>query len=745
MVVAVETLEGAVERITYHNAENGYSVVRLRPRRGEVVTVVGNLPELQPGESLRLTGAWSNHPLRGAQFRAVSCEQILPATIEGLRRYLGSGLVKGIGPRMAERIVRQFGLTTLQVLEQDPEQLLRVPGIGRKRVADIARAWAEQQAIKDVMLFLQSHGVSTALAVKIYKQYGNEAIAVVSRDPYRLAREVYGIGFLTADRIAMHMGLPRDADSRIEAGVLHALSRQTDEGHVYVPREQLAERAAELLQVEPATVLAALERLEAVREVIAERLPLPAGPEVVGDPEAAASAAEADVVYLKPLYHAEVGATNALRAILTSPGSRVAHSFQGADWARLFPELARLPGMTVKLSEHQQRAIRTALTNKVTVLTGGPGTGKSTAMRALIAALERHQHRYVLAAPTGRAAKRLAEATGRPAQTVHRLLGYSPDGFLHDAGNPLEAEMVIIDEASMLDLLLANHLLKAVPRDAHLLLVGDIDQLPSVGPGNVLRDLIRTGRIAVVRLETIFRQAAESLIIVNSHRVRQGQPLVTPADARDFFLFVKDDPRQAAELIVDLVARRIPERFGLHPLDDIQVLAPMYKGDAGVNELNRRLQEVLNPPAPERPERSFGAGRVFRLGDRVMQTRNAYDREVFNGDVGRITAVDLEAGRLVVDIDGRPVDYDWSDLDELVPAFATSIHKAQGAEYPAVVIPVLTQHFRFLQRNLLYTAISRAKKLAVLVGSRKAIAIALKNNEIAQRYSALDVRLQREL
>jgi len=734
MAPPLETLEGAVERVTYHNAENGYSVVRLRPRRGDIITVVGNLPEIQPGESLRLTGSWARHPEWGVQFKAVTCQQVLPATIEGLRRYLGSGLVKGVGPRMAERIVQAFGLDTLRVLDEDPGQLLSVPGIGRKRVQDITRAWQAQQSIKEVMVFLQSHGVHTALAVKIYKQYGNDAVAIVQHDPYRLAREVYGIGFLTADKIATHMGLPQDADSRVEAGVFYALSKQSEEGHIYAPRDALTKKAAELLKVDAALVSAALDRLGAAREIVVETLPLPA--------PAGAEPREEPAVYLKPLYHAEVGAANSLRAMLANPHTRLGHTFQGHDWPRLFKRLATLPGMTVEFSEQQQLAIRTALSHKVTILTGGPGTGKTTAMRGLIAALEAHHHTYALAAPTGRAAKRLSEATGRNAMTIHRLLGFTLDGFQHDADNPLAADMVIIDETSMLDLLLANHLFKAVPRDAHLLLVGDIDQLPSVGPGNVLRDLIASERMPVVRLETIFRQAAQSLIIVNSHRVRQGQPLQTPRDARDFFFFVKDDPTAAADEIVDLVARRIPAKFGLDPRNDIQVLSPMYRGDAGVTELNRRLQAALNPPAPDKPERAYGAGRVYRAGDRVMQTRNAYDREVFNGDIGRITSIDPEDQTLIATIDGRPVEYDWSNVDELVHAYACSTHRAQGGEYPAVVIACLTQHYMFLQRNLLYTAITRAKQLAVIVGSRQAVAMSLRNNKIAERWAALGWRMR---
>ncbi len=729
-----ETLEGTVERVTYYSDETGYAVIRLQPPgRSSLVTVVGNLPEVNPGEYLRLSGNWMTHPQHGRQFKAEDCQQVLPATVEGIRKYLGSGLIKGIGPVTAGRIVKKFGLETLRVIEEEPDRLLGVLGVGPKRVALIKRAWQDQKHIKEIMLFLQSHGVSTSLAVKIYKQYGDAAVSVVRTDPYRLARDIYGIGFKTADKIAQQLGLPQDAPTRIEAGVSYALSQLADEGHVYVPEPELIERAAQLLNVPPGAVAQAIERLHASEIVRKETL----YPTVHGG--ASPAVREERAVYLTPFYYGEVGVSGRLRALLEHPTSRLARFRQVTDWEAVYRRLAQAAG--VELSEGQKEAIRIALLHKVSVLTGGPGTGKTTALRALIRALELARCSYALASPTGRAAKRLSEATGRQAKTVHRLLEYRPEGgFARNAENPLDADMVIVDESSMLDLLLTNQLLKAIHPASHVLFVGDADQLPSVGAGDVLRDVIASGQVPVVRLDVIFRQAAGSLIVTNAHRVNRGLMPLTPRDAEDFFLFVEDDPERAADLVVDLVKNRIPRRFGLDPLDDIQVLSPMYRGAAGVAALNARLQEALNPPDFRKPERLLG-GRIIRVGDKVMQVRNNYDKDVFNGDIGRVKQIDVENQRIVVDMDGRPVEYDWLEMDELVHAFAASVHKAQGSEYTAVVLPLLTQHWMMLQRNLLYTAITRAKRLVVIVGTRRALAIAVKNDKVAERHSALDLRL----
>lgn len=741
----MDTLQGSVERITFYNAENGYTVLRLHvPGSLELVTVVGNLPEVQPGESLKLTGAWQQHPKHGKQFKAEHCDQVLPATIEGLKKYLGSGLIKGVGPVTASRIVKKFGLQTLDMLDHHPEQLKLVLGVGPVRAASIGQAWTQQKAIKDVMLFLQSHGVTTSLAVKIYKQYGDVSIATVQNDPYRLAQDIYGVGFKTADKIARDLGLPVDSPSRIAAGVAYTLGQLADEGHVYAPEGRLIHDAIELLGVVPELVKTGIERLAQDGQVkVEERLDLhppetgEEGPQPdwagVSDHPDDRAAREERAVYLTPFYYGETGVATKLRAIMETPAA-----------ARAQPErVVSVGSVGAALSEQQMQAVRSLLvpSGKVMVLTGGPGTGKTTTVRAIIEVCEKRGLRYGLASPTGRAAKRLSEATGRPAKTIHRLLEFSPqEGFKRNAENPLPIDLLIVDETSMLDLLLANHLLKALTPGTRLLLVGDVDQLPSVGAGDVLRDVIASGRAEVIRLDVIFRQAQDSLIITNAHRINKGQLPEFPKGARDFFMFTKDDPDEAAALIVDLVSSRIPKKFGLKP-SDIQVLAPMYRGAAGVMNLNVQLQAALNPPAPGKPERKVG-GTLFRVGDRVMQTRNNYDKDVFNGDIGAITAMDLEEQTMTVSVDGRPVTYDWLDADELTLAYAASVHKAQGSEYPCVVLPLLTQHYLMLQRNLLYTGVTRAKKLVVIVGTRKALAMAVKNNKVAHRYSALDIRLR---
>jgi exodeoxyribonuclease V alpha subunit len=748
-------ISGSVERVTYYNAENGYSVIRLKPDspdmlrfryaagRDGLITVVGNLPEVNPGEWLRLRGRWTSHSEYGRQFQAEQCEQALPATIEGIKRYLGSGMIRGIGKKMAERIVHQFGEATLDIIDNDPERLRNVIGIGPKRISGIQKAWQEQKAIKDVMIFLQSHGVSTSLAIKIYKKYGDNALTVVRNEPYRLVQDVYGIGFKTADKIARALGLAHDDPGRIEAGIAYTLNRMAEEGHVYVPQEKLEPEAAEILQVPAEKIAARLETLESeafIKRDTIRREPLQyeIGRET-SSPEPAV-VQEERAVYLTPFYFSEVGVTNRVQRMVEHPTSRL-HALQ----RRLRSEGWRPRAeQGIRLAPHQVEAIQTAVLNKVTILTGGPGTGKTTTLRALLDLLDEGGHNYVLAAPTGRAAKRLAEASGREAKTVHRLLEFKPaDGFARNEQNPIDADLVVIDEASMLDLVLANTLLKAIGPDSHLLLVGDVDQLPSVGAGDVLRDLIDSGVTAVVRLQTIFRQAANSLIVQNAHRINQGQMPLTPPDASDFFLFVKQEPEELAALLVDVVKNRIPHKFGLDPLDDVQVLSPMYRGATGVNNLNDLLQAALNPPGARKAERRLG-GRIFRTGDKVMQTVNNYDKNVYNGDIGRITFMDLVAQTMTVSIDGMPVVYDFLESDELELAYAISVHKSQGAEYPCVVMPVITQHYMMLQRNLLYTAVTRAKRLVVLLGTRRALGIAVHNNRVSERHTALDWRLQQQ-
>ena len=746
----MQTLKGVIERITFHSEEDGYTVAQLTPEGKEyTVPVVGNMLSINVGESVELTGDWTTHPQYGRQFHVQSFRTVLPATIAGIRKYLGSGLIKGIGPVTAQRIVRRFGLDTLRVIEEEPQRLKEVLGVGPKRAAMIERAWAEQREIKEVMLFLQAHDVSTALAVKIYKQYGDAAISVVKNDPYRLARDVYGIGFLTADRIARKLGIPAEAPERVAAGVSYVLSQKADEGHVYVPQQELVRESARILDVPPELVEQGIEMLRVDEQVHVETQPvspqsLSTEPPITDHQSQVASrrsqVAEERAVYLVPFYYGEVGVAGRLKRLIEAPEERL-FAFRQFDWPQGFAAVQQKTRL--RLTPEQQEAVRTALTRRVTVLTGGPGTGKTTCLQTVIRLLEAAGRRYALAAPTGRAAKRLSEATGRPARTVHRLLEVTGGGgfqFGRNEENPLQVDMVVVDEASMLDLLLTNHLLKAIPPGAHLLLVGDVDQLPSVGAGNVLRDVIDSGAAALARLTTIFRQAEHSYIVRNAHRINQGQLPIFAKEASDFFLFKTDDPEQAAELAVELVQTRIPRKFGFRP-DEIQVLSPMYRGAAGVSNLNRRLQETLNPPGEHKPERRVG-GSVFRLGDRVMQVRNNYDKEVYNGDLGRIVRLDPIEQRVTVDMEGRRVEYDFLELDELVHAFAISIHKSQGSEYRAVVITLLPTHYVMLQRNLLYTAVTRAQELVVIVGNMRAIAMAVGNDKIAERHSALAERLR---
>lgn len=730
----MDTLTGVVERITYHNEENGYTVARLQAERGGLVTIVGTMLGINVGESVRLRGAWTSHAKYGRQFKVEDFKTVLPATVAGIERYLGSGLIKGIGPVTAKRIVQRFGTDTLDVIDNEPDRLSEALGVGKKRVKMIKKAWAEQRQIKEVMIFLQAHGVSTGLAVKIYKHYGDAAVGVLKTDPYRLQRDIYGIGFLTADKIAQALGIPHDSPERIAAGVAYVLSQQSDDGHVYTPQPDLVEAAAELLEVEQEQVIEAIAKLRQEEEVHVETVQytVKAGGESLGETQA---------VYLTPYYYGEIGVAGRLHKLKEAHQATRLPAFSDFDWERAFAALDKQTGIV--LAPAQRRAVQTALTQAVTVLTGGPGTGKTTTLRSVIRLLQATGNRFALAAPTGRAAKRMAEATGHEAKTIHRLLEVNPSegfSFKRNADNPLEIDMLIVDEASMLDLLLTNHLLKAIPPGAHLLLVGDIDQLPSVGAGNVLRDVIDSGEVAVVELQTIFRQAADSYIITNAHRINQGQMPLFPQDAKDFFLFKIDDVERCADMVVDLVQNRIPGRFGI-PSGEIQVLSPMHRGPIGVGALNQRLQQTLNPPGAGKPERIVG-GSVFRVGDRIMQTRNNYDLEVFNGDMGVVTGIDLVMQTLTANIDGRSVIYDWVNLDELVHAWAVSIHKSQGSEYRAVVIPFHTAHYVMLQRNLLYTAVTRARELVVLVGTYKAIGLAVRNDKVAERHSALAERLR---
>jgi exodeoxyribonuclease V alpha subunit len=786
----MDTLRGVIERITYHNEENGYTVAKLSPEfahRTSIsaereVAIIGNMLGVHVGESVELTGRWTVHPDYGKQFAVEQMKQVLPATVAGMEKYLGSGLIRGVGPKTAKRIVAHFGVETLDVIEETPDRLVEVPGVGRHRAHVIKQAWAEQRAIKEVMLFLQSYGVSTSLATKIYKEYGDDAVAVVKSNPYRLARDIYGIGFLTADKIAQAMGLPADSPQRVAAGVAYALNEASEDGHLFLPVDKLVAAAAELLHVDPAQVSLGITALWTDAQVKVAPSPgaeaLDAAGWRAGGPETEATSGAAPIsrlvaeqgqlyaadtvmqarqllqrdaaVYLTPLYYSEAGVANRLQRIqgVTAPYLAAFPRYTEGDWATALAQSEAANGFP--LAPQQRTAVRTALTRPLTVLTGGPGTGKTTTVRTILQLCERERCRVLLAAPTGRAAKRLSETTGREAKTIHRLLEFKPAegmAFQRHEENPLEADLVIVDEASMLDVVLTNHLLKAIPLGAHLLLVGDVDQLPSVGPGNVLGDIIAalesepSKGAAVVRLQTIFRQEAGSYIIANAHRINQGElPIIDNDGSRDFFLFKTQEAERAAQLCVELVTERIPRRFGIAP-EDIQVLSPMHRGIAGVGALNEQLQAALNPPAATKPERKIGS-RAYRMGDRVMQVRNNYEKEVYNGDMGRITRVDLEMQQVHTIFDGRSVLYDFLELDELVHAYAVSVHKSQGSEFPAVVVPVLTSHYMMLQRNLLYTAVTRARQLAILVGQPKAISLAVRNGKVAERYTGLTERLR---
>ncbi|MFF1695953.1 ATP-dependent RecD-like DNA helicase [Streptomyces sp. NPDC058257] len=737
-------VEGVLERITYANEENGYTVARVDTGRGagDLLTVVGALLGAQVGESLRMEGRWGSHAQYGKQFTVENYTTILPATIQGIRRYLGSGLIKGIGPVMADRITTHFGVDTLDIIEKEPKRLVEVPGLGPKRTKMIAAAWEEQKAIKEVMVFLQGVGVSTSIAVRIYKKYADASISIVKNEPYRLAADVWGIGFLTADRIAQSVGIPHDSPERVKAGLQYALSQSTDQGNCYLPQERLIADAVKLLQVDTGLVIDCLAELAGEEEgVVRETVP---GPNTGPGGLHSGQAGEEDVtaVYLVPFHRAEISLSAQLLRLLRTPEDRMP-AFQDVDWDKALSWLATRTG--ADLAPEQQEAVRLALTQKAAVLTGGPGCGKSFTVRSIVELARAKKAKVVLAAPTGRAAKRLAELTGAEASTVHRLLELKPGGdAAYDKDRPLDADLVVVDEASMLDLLLANKLVKAVAPGAHLLFVGDVDQLPSVGAGEVLRDMLsERSPVPAVRLTHIFRQAKQSGVVTNAHRINSGVPPITQG-LKDFFLFVEDETEDAGRVTVDVAAHRIPAKFGLDPRRDIQVLAPMHRGPAGAGNLNGLLQQAITPSRPDVPEKRFG-GRVFRVGDKVTQIRNNYEKGqngVFNGTVGVVTSLDSDEQRLTVLTDeDEEIPYDFDELDELAHAYAVTIHRSQGSEYPAVVIPVTTGAWMMLQRNLLYTAVTRAKKLVVLVGSRKALGQAVRTVSAGRRCTALDFRL----
>ena len=703
-------LRCVVERITYQNSENGYTIIKTKVRGyRELVTVVGTFPDVSVGSVLLIDGEWKQDKKYGAQFIAVKWEETMPATAYGIERYLGSGLVKGIGPKFSKRIVAKFGTDTISVIEDTPERLLEIAGIGEKRVEKIKESWEKQKEVKNIMLFLQGYDVSTAFASKIYKTYGNDSIKIVKENPFRLADDIWGIGFKTADRIADKMGFDHNGMPRCRSGVAYALNELSSEGHVYGEREQLERKAVELLDADREAISSAIESLFEDKSLVKD----------------------GEVIYLPSFYAAEVETAKRLRTIFEAPSRRRGYHYVN------FEELAA--GTNINYDEVQRKAILEAAKAKIMILTGGPGTGKTTTTLGIISVLRRQGMKILLAAPTGRAAKRLSETTGMEAKTIHRLLEYKPpEGYGRNEKTPLEGDVLIVDESSMIDIVLMNSLLKAVPDHMKLILVGDVDQLPSVGAGNVLKDIIDSGCFPVVRLTKIFRQAQSSRIITNAHRINRGDyPDISNAKGTDFFFIEEEDADKAADEIVKLVKERLPKYCQTTPAG-IQVLTPMQKGAVGAANLNKLIQEAVNPS-----DRYFQrGGREFRKNDKVMQIRNNYEKEVFNGDIGTVKTLDFEEHELIVDFDGRPVIYDVADLDELAQAYAVTVHKSQGSEYPVVVMPIMMTHFVMLQRNLLYTGITRAKKLMVVVGSKKALACAVRNVTVTKRNSNLAARLQ---
>lgn len=730
------TLQGTIGRITFQSPDTHYTVARLDEDGGPGTTIVGTIFPVSEGEEIKVTGAWKRHPRYGLQLQVIQWQKIDPATLEGIEKYLGSGMIKGIGPTYAKRLVSAFGLGTLRVLCEEPLRILEVDGIGETRARRIMAAWQDQRGMQDVMVFLQGHGVGASLALRIYRVFGADTIGRVRENPYLLAREVHGIGFVLADRIANALGITGDFPLRVQAGVLHILRESADRGHCFLPLAALSRRACEMLTVDQERIEIAVEKLAGHGDVVLQ----------------GAADNPAKRIYLTDLWQAENRVAEALRRLL-STSSYLQNERMPRPWDRGKPAargaidllsadlFAALP---IRLDTQQIEAARQALQEKVFVITGGPGTGKTTLLMSLLGILRRAKVTFALAAPTGRAAKRMSETSGEEAMTIHRLLEYNPreGGFQRHKDNPVQADVIIVDEASMVDLVLMDHLLGAIDPHTHLILIGDVDQLPSVGPGSVLKDLIDSGIVPVAVLQRIFRQGSESLIVLNAHKILRGQFLefADARERRDFDFMARESEEEVLETIKELLRERIPNRLGLRPQDvvqSVQVLTPMHRGLLGTIQLNRELQELLNPSGASLER----GGWVLRVRDKVMQLRNNYDKGVFNGDLGRIAGIDREDGKISVDFEDKTVEYDSDEWDEISLAYATSIHKSQGSEYPVVVLPLHTSHYMMLYRSILYTAVTRGKKLVIVVGSRKALAMAIRNVRVENRHTGLKERL----
>ncbi len=712
----MDQIIGYIERITFHNPENGFTIAKMQlPKNAELTCIVGIMPSIQPGETMRCFGSWKRHLIHGLQFEVVEHQVETPADLNGIQKYLGSGLIRGIGPVYAKRIVEEFGIDTLHIIDKFPEKLRTIAGIGEKRLKKITTCWSEQKSIREVMIFLQANGVSPAYAQKIFRTYGDKSIQVVKENPYRLARDIHGIGFKSADKIAEKIGIAKESPQRIDAGILYALSKLSEEGHVCFPADLFIEEAGKMLEVEPPMIQERLEGLQKEEEIVIK--------------EQVYEAALQKFLWIKSLYISERGIAKELYRLHHGRSQlREVDEMKAVDWVQ--------KTLNITLGDNQQAAVKLSMREKVQIITGGPGTGKSTITNAILTITEKLTDAILLAAPTGRAAKRMSEITGKKAYTIHSLLefDFKTGGFKKNRETPLVCHLLIVDEASMIDTQLMYSLLKAIPTHARVIFVGDVDQLPSVGPGNVLKELITSHSVPVTQLKEIYRQAAGSQIITNSHKINKGlMPDLKGGPESDFFFVEEEDKEALLNQIVTLVTQRIPKKYRFDPIDEIQVLAPMKKGVVGTENLNAVLQQALNP----KEDALFRYGRRFAAGDKVMQIRNNYDRNVYNGDVGRILKLDHVEQRLIVRMDEKEVEYPYADLDELVLAYAVSIHKYQGSECSCVVIPVHTTHFKMLHRNLLYTGVTRGKKLVILCGTKKALFIAVKNDEVKKRYTGL--------